>query len=99
MLVHSVYFWLKPDLTPAQQADFRRGVESLGGIKTVDQIFIGTPAGTGERPVIDRSYSVGLTVILKDVAAEAFYQKDPLHLAFLEKFRPFWTKVQIYDAA
>ena len=38
MLVHTVYFWLKPELTAAQLADFRKGVESLGGIKAVKSI-------------------------------------------------------------
>jgi oligopeptide/dipeptide ABC transporter ATP-binding protein len=28
MLVHTVFFWLKPELTAEQRADFRRGVES-----------------------------------------------------------------------
>lgn len=99
MLYHSVYFWLKPDLTDAQRADFRRGVDSLAGIKSVEKLLVGVPAATTPRPVIDSSYSVALIVICKDVAAEAAYQVDPLHLAFVEKCKQYWTKVQIYDAA
>lgn len=98
MLVHTVYFWLKPELTAAQRADFRRGVESLGGIKAVDTIYVGTPARTVKRPIIDDSYSVALTVVCKDVAAHDVYQVDPIHLAFVETFKTFWTRVQIYDA-
>jgi hypothetical protein len=98
MLVHTVYFWLKPDLTAAQRAEFRRGVESLGGIKAVEKIYVGTPAKTEKRPVIDDSYSVALTVICKDVAAQNAYQVDPIHLKFVEQFKTFWTRVQIYDA-
>jgi hypothetical protein len=99
MLVHTVYFWLRPDLTAAQLADFRKGVESLGTIKSVDQCFVGTPAKTEKRPIIDDSYTFGLTVIVKDVAAHDFYQVDPIHLAFINTFKTFWIKVQIYDAA
>ncbi|WP_414659986.1 Dabb family protein [Horticoccus sp. 23ND18S-11] len=98
MLVHTVYFWLKPELTAAQLADFRRGVESLGTIKAVDKIYVGTPAKTERRPIIDSSYSFALTVLCKDVAAHDAYQVDPIHLAFIAKFKTFWTKVQIYDA-
>ncbi len=98
MLIHTVYFWLKPDLTPAQRDDFRRGVESLGGIKTVEKIYVGKPAKTEKRPIIDDSYSVALTVVCKDVAAHDAYQVDPIHLAFVNGFKPFWTRVQIYDA-
>jgi hypothetical protein len=99
MLVHTVYFWLKPELTAAQRASFRKGVESLGGIKAVDRIYVGTPAATEKRPIIDSSYSVALTVVCKDVAAHDAYQVDPIHLAFVNTFKTFWTRVQIYDAA
>jgi len=99
MLVHTVYFWLKPELTAAQRADFRRGVESLGGIKAVEKIYVGTPAATGKRPIIDDSYAVALTVLCKDVAAHDAYQVDPIHLGFVEQFKACWTRVQIYDAA
>ncbi len=99
MLVHTVYFWLQPELTPAQRADFRRGVESLGQIKSVDQVFVGTPAPTPKRPIIDDTYAVGLTVICRDLAAHDAYQADPIHLAFIERFKSYWTRVQIYDAA
>ena len=99
MLVHSVYFWLKPELTAAQRADFRRGVESLGAIKAADKVYVGTPAKTEKRPIIDDSYAVALTVVCKDVAAHDAYQVDPIHLAFVNAFKTFWSRVQIYDAA
>jgi hypothetical protein len=41
---------------------------------------------------------VALVVECKDVAAEAAYQVDPIHLAFVEKFKTYWTRVQIYDS-
>ena len=98
MLFHSVYFWLKPELTPDQRAEFRRGVETLKGIKSAAKVSVGTPAATPRRPVIDASYDVALIVQCKDVAAEAAYQADPIHLAFVEKHKRFWSRVQIYDA-
>ena len=98
MLYHCVYFWLKPELTAGQRADFRRGVETLTGIKSVEKVAVGVPAATERRPVIDASYDVALIVICKDVAAQNAYQIDPLHLAFVEKYKTFWTRVQIYDS-
>lgn len=98
MLIHSVYFWLKPDLTPAQRADFVRGVESLRAIKSVSQMYVGTPAPIPARPVVDQSYSYGLTVVFTDVAAHDAYQIDPIHLAFVANCKALWTRVQIYDA-
>lgn len=98
MLYHCVYFWLKPELTPAQRADFRRGVETLAAIKAAEKVAVGAPAATERRPIIDTSYDVALIVVCRDVAAHNAYQVDPIHLAFVEKFKTFWTRVQIYDA-
>ena len=98
MLFHNVYFWLKPELTADQRAEFRRGVESLAGIKSVLKVDVGTPAPTGDRPVIERSYDVALIVQCRDVAAHDAYQVDPLHLAFVAKFKTFWSRVQIFDS-
>jgi hypothetical protein len=98
MLVHTVLFWLKEDNSESQRAAFREGLESLRGISAVDTLYVGTPAATPVRPVIDTSYSFMLTVILRDLAAQDAYQEDPIHLAFVEKFKSFWDKVVIYDA-
>jgi len=98
MLVHTVYFWLKPELTAQQHADFINGVGTLAGIQAVEQAFVGQPAKTEKRPIIDASYSVALTVICKDIAAHDAYQVDPIHLEFINTFKTFWNRVQIYDA-
>jgi Stress responsive A/B Barrel Domain len=98
MLIHTVFFWLKPELTAAQRTDFRRGVESLAAIKYVEKVYVGAPASTPDRPVIDKTYAVGLTVIFRDLAAHDAYQVDPIHLAFVAKFSGCWTRVQVYDA-
>lgn len=98
MLVHTVFFWLKPELTAGQRADFRRGVESLATIKSVEKVYVGEPAKTEKRPIIDDSYSVALTVLCKDLAAHDAYQVDPIHHAFINQFKTVWARVQIYDA-
>ncbi len=98
MLIHSVYFWLKPELSEEQRASFKAGLESLRAIKTVSALYIGTPAPIPDRPVVDRSYSFGLTIVFPDVEAHNAYQVDPIHKAFVETNKVHWTKVQIYDA-
>lgn len=98
MLVHVVLFWLKDDLSDTQRSAFKAGLERLTTIEAAETAYVGTPAATLERPVIDTSYDYCLTVIAKDVAAHDAYQVDPRHLAFLESFKPFWTQVKIYDA-
>ena len=97
MLIHTVFFWLKPELTGAQRAEFRRGAASLATIRHLEQALIGPPAPTPPRPVVDQTFSVGLTVICRDAAAHDAYQTDPIHLAFVAKFQSWWTRVQVYD--
>jgi len=98
MLIHSVFFWLKPETTPAQRAAMRMGLESLRAITTGEAVYVGTPATLPERPVRDSSYAFALTVVFKDTAAHDAYQIDPLHEAFIREFRPLWARVQVYDA-
>jgi hypothetical protein len=98
MLFHCVYFWLKPDLTAAQRADFLRGVETLKGIRSVTRITVGGPAGTTARAVVEKSFDCALIVECRDVAAHDAYQVDPIHLAFVEKCKGYWNRVQIYDS-
>jgi len=98
MLVHTVIFWLKPELTDAQRAEFRKGIEALSAIKSLSAIYIGAPAATEKRPVIDHSFSVMLTTVFKDIAAHDAYQVDPVHLNFIQTCKQYWARFQVYDA-
>lgn len=97
MFVHAVYFWLRPDLTPAQRAQFAAGVRSLSTIESVQNCYIGVPASTN-RPVIERGYSHALVVVFADKAAHDAYQVHPVHERFRTECGSFWTKVQIFDS-
>lgn len=95
MFVHCVYFWLKPDITPEDERRFVEGARALTTLRTVRHGWVGKPAAT-DRPIIDRSYSYGLTVIFDDVEGHDAYQVHPVHDAFRE-FQHLWTAVKIYD--
>lgn len=97
MFVHAVYFWLRPDLTPAQRAQFEAGVSSLGTIPTVKACYIGAPAAT-DRPVIDRTYSKAAVFVFADEAAHDAYQMHPVHDRFRTECGSLWTTVRIYDS-
>ncbi len=98
MLIHAVYFWLKPGLAAGEVQRFARGLRSLAAIGTVQRAFVGTPAATVERGVVDASYSYALTVFFADVAAHDAYQVDPLHARFLAECSSLWREVRVYDA-
>lgn len=96
MFVHCVYFWLRPDLTEAERAQFVEGARSLTAIESVRHGWVGTPAAT-DRAVIDRTYSYALVVVFDDMAGHDAYQDHPVHDRFRDTCAPFWTRVQIYD--
>mgnify|MGYP006094162621 FL=1 len=98
MLIHSVLFWLKDHLSEEDRSNFFKGVEKLGTIKSVKHNFIGTPANTAKRPVVDDTYDCALTVVLKDLEQHDAYQVDPIHLGFIKDCAHLWEKVQIFDA-
>ena len=99
MLIHTVIFWLRPELDASQREAFRReGLESLRVIPSVGSLHIGSPAPIPPRPVVDASYSFALTILFADVAAHDAYQAHPIHRAFVDNFKARWERVQIYDA-
>ena len=98
MLVHTVIFWLKNELSDEERSTFFKEVATLGTIPSVEDFHLGTPAQTPKRPVIDDSYDCSLSVILKDLDAQDEYQVDPIHTEFVEKCAHLWDKVVIYDA-
>lgn len=96
MFVHSVYFWLRDDLTSEERDRFTEGLDALLTIETVHSGHVGTPAST-DRPVIDRSYTYGLIILFEDGAAHDAYQTDPIHNRFRETCEDLWREVMIYD--
>ena len=56
MIIHSVFFWLRKDLTSAERALFDSEVRRLAEISYLERGYVGTPAPTQERPVTDHSF-------------------------------------------
>ena len=98
MLVHSVFFYLKPDVSEEQTAAFMKQVEGLGSIETVQSLHVGSPAATPKRPVIQSDYSVGLTVLFKSLVDHDVYQVHQVHNDFIANNSHLWDKVVIFDA-
>ncbi|GAB4412413.1 MAG: hypothetical protein OHK0039_18410 [Bacteroidia bacterium] len=94
--VHTVFFWLREDLTADDMAAFEAGLRTLATISHVRDFQIGTPAGT-PREVVDNSYGMALILRFDDAAGQDAYQIDPIHLAFVDGNKQYWTRVQVYD--
>ena len=97
MFVHHVFFWLA---NPTSKSDLDRlieGLKTLSGIPAIRMHHIGMPAAT-DRDVIDRSYSVSWLTVFEDAEGQDAYQKDPIHLAFVESCSQLWSRVLVYDS-
>ena len=96
LFIHSVYFWLKPDLPETARRRYIDGLRSLLTIETVLAGHIGIPADT-RRPVVDPTYSHALILMFQDASAHERYQLDPIHDRFRNECGDCWDKVVIYD--
>ena len=96
MFIHSVYFWVKPDLPELERKRFIDGLRSLLTIETVQAGHIGVPADT-RRAVVDHTYSHALMLMFQDANAHQQYQLDPIHDRFRNECETYWNRVVIYD--
>jgi hypothetical protein len=99
MFQHTVHFWLKDDLTQTQRSEFIESVRGLSASEHVAKCRVGVPAGT-PREIVDNSYDVQLTCWFNSPADHDQYQSpdDPVHKAFIESYKDYWTRVLIYDS-
>lgn len=94
-IIHQVYFWLHKE---SDLEEFLRdGAPMLGRCADVTQFYMGTPAPTERREVVDHSFHVSCTLFFNSLAGQAAYQKDPLHLEFIAKYASFWRTAKVYD--
>lgn len=95
--IHHVYFWLKNPDSKEDKAKLVEGLKKLSKVKTIKSFQIGKPAGTS-RDVIDGTYAISWFTLFDNGADQESYQKDPIHLKFVEECSPLWNKVIVYDS-
>jgi hypothetical protein len=99
-MIHTVFFWLKKDITTEQRATFESELIRLKEIKYLVHGFVGKPAATEKRPVTDHSFDYSLTLHFKNMEDHEHYQKDcPEHMRFVNTCKTFWERVLVYDTA
>lgn len=96
MFTHCVFFWLKPGMTADEKTVFESKVRALTTIPGVIYATVGTPAPT-DRPVVERSYTLGLLTVFRDKAGHDAYQVDPIHDEFRNSSAAHLEKVVVYD--
>lgn len=96
-IIHHVFFWLKNPSSKEDQQKLLAGLKSLEQIKTVRKLYIGIPASTEERDVVDNSYHASELMFFDTLADQEAYQNDPIHKKFVEDCSHLWEKVIVYD--
>jgi hypothetical protein len=98
MLTHVVICWFRKDAPADAVSRFRaRALADLPGIPGVKHLNCGTPIPS-ERPVVDKSYSVALSMGFDSRAELDAYAVHPVHQKFsAECVKPVAERVLVYD--
>ncbi len=99
-MLHTVFFWLKNDLSPENRDTFEKEILRLVEIPGIVRGFVGKPAPTEERPVTDHSFDYSLTLQFKNLEDHEHYQKRcERHARFVNVCNSFWERVAVYDSS
>jgi hypothetical protein len=97
IFIHHVYFWLNNPDSKDDLSKLKEGLTKLSKVKTIKQFHMGKPADTN-RDVIERTYAISWFCMFDSPPDQESYQKDPIHLKFVEDYSALWKKVIVYDS-
>ena len=95
---HMVYFWLANPESQSDRDKLIAGLKTLQGIPQVQKLFVGVPASTMVRDVVDNSFHVSELMMFNNAEDQDAYQNHPLHLKFVEECSGLWEKVVVHDS-
>lgn len=98
-IIHQVFFWLKNPGSKSDRDQLIIGLNSLRTIEIIQQFYVGVPASTEKRDVVDVSYDVSELMFFKSVEDQKLYQDHPVHLRFVEGYAHLWKRVLVYDSS
>jgi len=97
IILHAVYFWLKPGLSDADKADFLNFFEVLKTIPDCRYVTYGTPAPSNPRPVVENSFDYNLIVTVDSMDQLNIYEDHPIHQNAIAEYSKYWDKVMVHD--
>lgn len=96
-ILHSVFFYFKDTTDPQQIEQQTQAIrKELSRIDGVQNVMAGAPVGI-DRDVVDNTYGTSLHLVVADRDALVKYQEDPIHQAFLARFKSNWSGIKVYD--
>lgn len=97
MYAHNLFFWLKKDLSEAEVKNFENFFEGLKKLPYQKNMRYGKPAGSSPRTVLDSTYTYNASMEFETLEALEAYGKLPEHLALVQKYKPMFEKMLVYD--
>lgn len=97
MYAHNLFFWLRKDLSTAEVKDFENFFKGLKKLPYQKNLRYGKPAGSSPRTVLDSTYSYNCAMQFDSLEELEAYGKLPEHLALVQKYKPFFEKMLVYD--
>ena len=97
MLVHIVFFWVRKEAPASARQQLLDDCPKYLKSPTVKHLWVGTPADTPERDVVNATFDVGLTAIFDDLAGHNAYQEHPQHDKFIERNKPNFLRVEVFN--
>ena len=95
---HMVYFWMKNPASARDREKLIAGLKSLEAIEQVQKLFVGVPASTLKRDVVDNSFHVSELMMFNSTEDQDAYQIHPLHMKFIEEHSDLWDRVVVHDS-
>lgn len=94
---HIVLIWLKRPGNAADRQALLAATNDLRAIPGIKFLDAGTPLAS-ERPIVDDSFDIGLTMRFDSVKSLRAYESDPRHVKKVtEVLKPLTQKIVVYD--
>ena len=96
-IVHIVVIWLTEPGNAAHRRVIMEETRKLAAIPGVSSLSVGT-AIESDRPIVNDSFDVAITMTFPSVAAMNRYLKHPDHVSLVKtKLMPLVDKIRVYD--
>lgn len=95
--VHVVLFKSKSATPEADARELVKDIrEILAPLPTVKGLWVGSPAPTNTRPIVDANYDVGILLLFEDQEGLKAYLDHPRHVEFAKK-HDTGKEVRVFD--
>jgi len=94
---HYLLFWLRKDLSEADVKEFENFFEGLKKLPYQKNLRYGKPAASSPRSVLDNTFTYNASMEFDSLEELEAYGKLPEHLALVQKYKPFFERMLVYD--